>query len=280
MERKVLRKLNNFVKNEINASKQLKEHEKYFILLKNIKEINLLKINEKFKVKEKEQLAEYKIFYFRDKQNKNFKTYFKEIKNEKEKMYFVIKSFEKLLESLKIMDNLNYCHQSINKENISIDFISNYPKLSNFQYFKSFKDLSENDLYNDEIPEIKIINFIKSKKLNTISYENIEEFEDEKEKKFLELLINKPKEKIVNELKKYERTWDLFCLSKVFASEVEDIIKENHLENSFFNKFEKLLRKNCSVDGSLRNSVEETKNEFAKLLEESENEWKMKINNV
>ena len=99
MERKVLRKLNNFVKNEINASKQLKEHEKYFILLKNIKEINLLKINEKFKVKEKEQLAEYKIFYFRDKQNKNFKTYFKEIKNEKEKMYFVIKSFEKLLES-------------------------------------------------------------------------------------------------------------------------------------------------------------------------------------
>ena len=213
----------------------------------------------------------------------------------------MINSFQHIFDGLRILNENNVCFFNISPKNIV--YLENYrekPVLKNFRfslqltrldytYFSHILNKLEDFTYQPI--EIHILFYFLNHNIETISYSFIEEFcevfienlnilrlfSENYKKSYKEQCIvtmkkyiNLSKKVIIDDILERNNKWDVYGVSMLYLQIFGCISRIFSLKNTFISKITLELTKNLHPNSDKRMTLEETLNQFNKLLNEQE----------
>ena len=141
-----------------------------------------------------------------------------------------------------------------------------------YQGLEKCEGLKLTTLSSTQIEEISS-HYVKSNPIFSLFSESYREKYKEKCLETLKKYINQNQTFIVEELTKFCNTWDNYALTILYLHLLETIIHRFSLENTFFNGWMKMLKKQLDPDPEQRESLEFIIKKWDTLYEEYPN-WK------
>lgn len=243
----------------------------------------------------------------------SFSTFFlHENKNPKEILFYLQDSYQYLLKSIKILYNHSICYFGLSSQTIIFDsniprlnnfessfLITNdnqtnkimhkirnlqnfslqplevhvlYYFLNRYQGVEKYEGLKLTTLSSTQIEEISD-HYVKSVPIFSLFSESYREKYKEKCLETLNKYVNQNQTYIVENLTKPSDTWDNYALSILYLHLLGTIIQRFSLENTFFNGWMKMLKKQFDPDPEQREGLEFIMKKWDSLYEEYPN-WK------
>lgn len=296
----------HFSVNEANIAHKIQQipyYSNFFSILEDHEALKISELNEDIieKLKNVEHI-QYYIFKYLDKNSIDFVDYLYNARNIKKLIFDIIDSFSHILYGLHLLNENNICYFDISPKNII--YLENYrlkPVLSNFRfslrlnnldytYFSHILNKLEDFTYQPL--EIHILYYFVKHNMVTISYSFIEEFcesfieklnilrlfSDNYKKSYKEhcietmrRYINRSRKEIIDDILERNNKWDVYGISMLYLQIFGSISRVFSLKNTFINKITIDLSRNLHPNSDKRMSLEETLNNFNKLLNEQEN---------
>ena len=298
----------HFSINEANISHNISKipyYSNFFSILDDYEELNISQLNENIieKLNNTEGMKYY-LFKYSDRNSTDFIDFLYNSASIKKLILDIINSFQHLLYGLHLLNENNICFFDISPKNII--FLENYrekPVIRNFKfslqlnklnytYFSHILNKLEDFTYQPF--EIHILFYFVKHHMVTISYEFIEEFCDnfvenldilrlftENYKKTykdqcvetMRKYINLPRKQIIDDIFERNNKWDVYGISMIFLQIFGCISRVFSLKGTFISKITLELSKNLHPNSDKRMTLEETLNNFNKLLNQEE-DWK------
>jgi hypothetical protein len=284
----------------------------FFSILYDYDELNISQLNESIienngTLIEKLKIAEdnkYFLFKYSDRNSCDLSDFLYSSTSIKKLIFDIIDIFQHLLYGLHLLNENNICFFDISPKNII--FLENYrekPVLSNFKlslqlnrvdYTYISHILNKLEDFTYQPLEIHILFYFVKHHMVTISDEFIEEFCEnfvenlsilslfsENYKKIYKVqcietirkYINLPRKQIIHDIFERKNKWDVYGVSMIFLQIFGCISRVFSLKGTFISKITIELGKNLHPDSDKRINLEETLNNFNKLLNEQE-DWK------
>jgi hypothetical protein len=296
--------------NEINISNKISKipyYSNYYSILHDYEELNISKLNDNIIEKLKNtQHIKYFLFKYNDNNAYDFTDYLYNFKSIKQLIFNIINIFSHILLGLNILNKNNICFFNISPANLI--FLKDYrekPVLSDFTLSLQINKLDKldnsyilqilNRVHNFTYQpfEIFILYYFFNNNMITISYSFIEEiceeyvknlnilrfFSENYKKKYKEncietmkKYINKSKNIIIDDILERNDKWDVYGISLLFLQIFGCIYRVFSLKDTFINRIIVVLSQNLHPNSDKRLSLEETLNEFTKILNEQE-DW-------
>jgi len=308
--------LDFFVKNELTNMKkieQIKDYKKYYYICENSSELLLTELDENvnyLKSNKNTILDNSILFKYEDTELIYLKNYLKASLS-RPKIYILnlINSFQQLLKSICLLNDNQLVHNFINFETVVINNIDN-TLLTNFAFsldvsletdFKQFF-IEYDPSYIEWPPELHILSFLQTNKMNSLSSYNIENIINNLVdnhsilKTFDNKIITTYKSEAIDYFKKYVnwtyndilkdilqfyKTWDNYALSIMYLRLLIDLHRKIQKKNKFIILFMKLLVCNINLNPISRFNVSTTLYKFDQILESLEcKDYKEVIDNL
>jgi len=296
----------HFSVNEATIAHKIKRipyYSNFFSILEDYEDLNISQLNEDIieKLKNTDN-TQYYLFKYLDKNSTDFIDFLYGSTSIKKLIFDVINSFQHIFNGLCLLNENNVCFFNISPENII--FLDNFrekPVLNNFRlslninklnytYFSHI--LNKLDDFTYQPLEIHILFYFVKHDMTTISYSFIEEFCElfvenlnilrlfsEKYKKSykeqcvetMRKYINWSRNDIINDILERNNKWDVYGISMVYLQIFGCISRIFSLKDTFISKITLELSRNLHPNSDKRMSLEETMNNFNKLLNQQEN---------
>lgn len=293
-----------YVENEIKNVKKLKQHIQnynlFFYLFDNIDVVKIAKMNETiYHLKQVDKIKHDNtvIFSFENKNLIYMEKYLQSLTSPRRYIYVLIEFFKHLNCAIQLLVSCKLVSNHINMNSIVIDTFDT-PLLCNFKFSidMSLPNIIEHlrhlfivyePTYLPWCPELHILSYLFSNKLDSLSIYNIENIIGEcieqnyilrnfgckiisefKETgiNYFKKYVNKSVEFIVNDIITHWQTWDNYAFSILYLQLVIGIHKKIKKNNKFIIVFMKLLVKNINVNPTARLSPEDTYKHFEDIL--------------
>ena len=243
----------------------------------------------------------------------SFSTFFlHQNKNPKEILFYLQDSYQYLLKSIKLLQDHSICYFGLSSQTIIIDsniprlnnfessfLITNdnqrqkimhqilnlqnfslqplevhvlYYFLNRYQGVEKFEDLKLTTLSSTQIEEISS-HYVNSVPIFSLFSESYREKYKERCLETLKKYVNQNQIYIVENLIKSSDTWDNYALTILYSHLLGMTIQRFSLENTFFNGWMKMLKKQFDPDPEQRESLEFIMKKWDSLYEEYPN-WK------
>lgn len=218
--------------------------------------------------------------------------------NKEVKFSKLFASYYRLIMALKLLEQESIVHFDLKGNNILFDSVEQSPKLIDFGISFQSSELTQ-DKWTEAFyafgteyyiwpPEVHIICFLIHEersiltldeckmiiteciKENTVFSFFTENERTELERKFLkrfEKHIGKNRNEVIKDLIKASHTWDNYALSLLYLNIIRRLFPETEDGNEFIQKMSDLLKKNVSTDYLERLTLNETMNEFEKIIQ-------------
>jgi hypothetical protein len=293
--------------NEANISDIIKNIEYYsnnYAVVEEYDYINISQLSDKHLDKiDLTNNQQYLIFSYKNDNYVVFNDFLFNLTNPKLFIFHVIESFSYLLSSLIKLNYNNICFFNLSPQNIVFNLdCGEKPILRNFQYSLQTAKLNNsyitniiNNLcdYTYKPLEIHILFYLIKNDFNTISYSFIEEicnvyvsnlrileffsknYKESYKNSCIQTLrkyINMPKNDIIEEILSHHDKWDVFSLSVLYLHIFYNISSVFSLKQTFINKIVIELSKNIHPNPVIRNSLENTLENFNSLFN-NEKDW-------
>jgi hypothetical protein len=305
LTKKVVKKMNIVLKNEIIISDKITKIPRFFLYFDPIlsyREFKLAEIDENrfekckpinksseyflLNYENREKIVEFFDFFQKNRENKENS----ENKVEKKKIILkIINAFKNFLKTLNILHEQNIVHMNITYRTIFFEKDES-PILTDFS--KSFVlneetldeiNFSEYNPKNINLPiEAHLLCFMNEKEYTSLSAINIEtvlsdynraislspfgEYINSTSIFSQTSLINKPKREIKKKLLSTAHTWNNYSLSINFLYVLSSLYNSEAGSDIFLKNFVNLLLNNISVDYSMREDLDKTQQLFDELL--------------
>lgn len=293
-----------YIENEIVNVKKIKQsihcNKDFFYLFDNVERIhighmdeNIYNLKQVNKIKDDDSF----LFAFEGKKLTYMETYLQSLTTPKKYIYILIEFFKQINRALQLLVSNKIVYNHINIHSIVVD-TTETPLLCNFKLsidvtkthlVENLKHLfiDYDPSYLPWSPELHILSYLLSKKVESLSLFNIENIltncieenyilqtfgpsivNNLKEKglSYFKKYVNKPLDFIIQDIVQYWHTWDNYALSILYLQLLIGIHKKIKKNNKFIIFFMKLLVKNISIDPNSRLSLEDTFTEFDTLL--------------
>jgi hypothetical protein len=289
---------NLFSINETKVISKLTKYTKHFLMPICIEKINSAIMYDNINyLQALKNIRDDNYFMFKY-ENRNlvyFKYYLKALNSSRKYIYSLIHFYKYLLSTIQILIEHNIIHNNIEIDNIIIDEFDD-PLLVSFE-FAIDNNFAENLKYyydtNNLIrcSEFHIVSYMLTNKLEILTLNDVEiiinsiidtnnlihnfgetfvnNFKEDGIKYFRKYVTNKY-EYIIEDILQYSHTWDNYSLSMLFLKICIDIHRKIKEPNNFIINFMKLLVHNISINPSKRKTIQETLNEFHKILNEKD----------
>ena len=256
-------------------------NEKYFELIHESKRIYPSKNNDKFNNTKEKSDIKYVLIEFMN-QSVCFHNFFY-VLPDKLKIYYLIESFEKLLDSLELMTDNNITLLQLSYSNIEINEsyspvlvnlygnIIDTSKIMDLEYFSLMKSQDSKDSVNIPYELYLLIGLSNNIPFEMIKDRYINELINRKMYSDDEIKIINDKLKTINDvdvlnIRKYN--WNCYMLSMFYLEVLNDyeyLFEEEELKE-FFNKWNEILKNNIDVNYLVRGSLKMTKEDFSQLI--------------
>lgn len=296
----------HFSVNEANIAHKIKkifDYSNFFSILEDYEPLNISQLNEHIieKLKNTDN-KQYYLFKYLDKHSIYFIDFLYNSKCIKKLIFDMINSFQHIFDGLRILNENNVCFFNISPKNIV--YLENFrekPVLNNFRlslnlnkldytYFSHILNKLEDFTYQPI--EIHILFYFLNHNIETISYSFIEEFcevfienlnilrlfSENYKKSYKEQCIvtmkkyiNLSRKVIIDDILERNNKWDVYGVSMLYLQIFGCISRIFSLKNTFISKITLELTKNLHPNSDKRMTLEETLNQFNKLLNEQEN---------
>jgi len=308
--------LDFFIKNELTNMKkieQIKDYKKYYYICENSSELLLTELDENvnyLKSNKNTILDNSILFKYEDTELIYLKNYLKASLS-RPKIYILnlINSFQQLLKSICLLNDNQLVHNFINFETVVINNIDN-TLLTNFAFsldvsleteFKQFF-IEYDPSYIEWPPELHILSFLQTNKMNSLSSYNIENiinnlvdnhhilktFDNKinttykfEAIDYFKKYVNCSYDDILKDILQFYKTWDNYALSIMYLRLLIDLHRKIQKKNKFIILFMKLLVCNINLNPISRFNVSTTLNKFDQILESLEcKDYKEVIDNL
>lgn len=292
-----------YIENEITNVKKLKHiscYEHFFYLFESVEKMQIGKMDENiYHLKQVHAIKDdYNVlFRFKDKQLLYMENYLQSLQTPRKYIYTLIEFYKHINRAItRLLDSKLVCNH-ININSIVVDTMG-IPLLCNFKFSI---DITRNNMiehlhhlfieydptYLPWCPELHILSFLLTNKLESLSLFNIENIlrdcieynyllhnfgnqvvNDFKKKglAYFKKYMNMPVEFIIRDILEHWRTWDNYAFSILYLQLLIGIHKKIKKNNKFIIVFMKLLVKNISSDPRERLSLENTFSQFESIL--------------
>ena len=308
--------LDFFIKNELTNMKkieQIKDYKKYYYICENSSELLLTELDENvnyLKSNKNTILDNSILFKYEDTELIYLKNYLKASLS-RPKIYILnlINSFQQLLKSICLLNDNQLVHNFINFETVVINNIDN-TLLTNFAFsldvsleteFKQFF-IEYDPSYIEWPPELHILSFLQTNKMNSLSSYNIENiinnlvdnhhilktFDNKinttykfEAIDYFKKYVNCSYDDILKDILQFYKTWDNYALSIMYLRLLIDLHRKIQKKNKFIILFMKLLVCNINLNPISRFNVSTTLYKFDQILESLEcKDYKEVIDNL
>ena len=293
--------LDFYINNELTNQQIIKKYENYeihFYLSNNKSNIDFIEVEDNFKRINNKKIDSI-LLEFDDRELKYFKNYLLNLKSSKNHISTIIGFFKQLLNSIRILSDMNIVHNHINFDNIVIDKYDN-PLLSNFTFSidTSLSNIDEHikhfvksyePSYIEWPIELHLFSYLQTNKQQSLSSYNIELVINEyithnnilntfgkdfvssykiEALNYFKKYVNQNYNYILFDLLQYSNTWDNYALSILYLRILIGIHKTIQIKNKFIIHFMKLLVCNIHLNPLKRLSINNTLKEFDNMLEQ------------
>lgn len=296
-----------FAVNEANICHKIKQiiyYSNFFSILDDYEALNISQLNEDIIEKLKDiENNKYYLFKYSDRNSIDFIDFIYNSTSIKKLIFGVIDSFSHLLYGLHLLNDNNICFFDILPKNIVyLEKFREKPILRNFRfslqlnrlnydYFSNILNKMEHFTYQPL--EVHILFYFVNHNITTISYSFIEEFcENFVENLFvlglfsenykilykeqcietMRKYINISKKEIIDDILERNDKWDVYGISMLYLHIFGCISRVFSLKGTFISKITIELSKNLHPNSDKRMTLEETINNYNKLLNE-ETDW-------
>lgn len=293
-----------YIENEISNVKRIKQNivpsEHFFYIFESVEKIHIGKMDENIyhlkqvnKIKDDHSV----LFTFEDKKMVYMENFLQSLTTPTKYIYILGEFFRHINRALQLLVSNKLVYNHINMKSIVVDntetpllcnfkFSIDITRSNNIEYLSHFF-LEYQPSYLPWCPELHILSYLLSNKLESLSLFNIEniigdcvqenyilqtfgasivsEFKDNGISYFKKY-VNKPAEFIIQDILHYWHTWDNYAFSMLYLQLLIGIHKKIKKNNKFIIFFMKLLVKNISTNPSARLSLEDTVHQFDTLL--------------
>jgi hypothetical protein len=308
--------LDFFVKNELTNIEKIKtipHYKKYYYICENSSELLITEIDENvnyFKSNKNTSVDNSILFKYEDTELIYLKNHLKaSLSSPKIYILNLINSFQQLLKSIYLLNDNQLVHNFINFETVVIN-PNDSVLLTNFAFsldvslktdFKQFF-IEYDPSYIEWPPELHILSFLQTNKMNSLSSYNIENIINNLVdnhsilKTFDNKIITTYKSEAIDYFKKYVncsyddilkdilqfyKTWDNYALSIMYLRILIDLHRKIQKKNKFIILFMKLLVCNINLNPFSRFNIISTLNKFASILDSLEpKDYKEVIDNL
>jgi hypothetical protein len=241
----------------------------------------------------------YIVFNYNDEKRIGFRSFLFNFQNSKKFVFNILNTYSTLLDSLLLLNKNNISFFELSAENIVFS-PNTRPFLKSSKNSLIISDLNESyiheivkniDTYTYKPLEIQVLFYLIVNNEETLSLSFIENicnnyvkhmdvltlfsqnYKDSYEKASIETLkkyINKPKSVIIADILNYSKYWDNYSLSILYLHIIGNISKCFSLKGTFMNKFTLLLIKNIHPNPLKRETLQETRENYDKLFENTD----------
>jgi len=297
-----------FLENELKINKFIQKDPFYYIF-ESIEKITYQELQEKqFELTNKKiqdklnDKLQYVLLHYSRKYLYDFKEVLESFENNTHYIRCIIQTYEKILQSLEKLNNMNIIYNAISYESICFDNVQN-PILFKFGSNIHVETKDKNDISIEYIQkhfpiykpdylywpiEIHMLSYLLSNKMTSLSKIHIDFiledvfsnnnilnsfdsntiYSHKKEGEiYLQKYVNKSLQYIVHDVFAYKNTWDNYALSILFLDILLKIQKriQTKTKNVFIMYFMKLLVENIHSNPKTRNSIKDTIEQFQKI---------------
>lgn len=315
--------LDFFIRNELTNMKKIekiKDYKKYYYICENSSELLITEIDENvnyLKQSKHASLDNRILLRFLDKELIYLKNYLKRsLSSPKIYILNLINSFQQLLKSISLLVDNQLVHNFINFESIVIEEYDSVI-LTNFAFSLNLSTNTDNNTnydfkqffthydpsYIEGPPELHILSFLQTNKLNSLSNFNIENIivnvinnhsilktfgkdfvQTYKEEAidYFKKYVNWTYDDILKDILQYYKTWDNYALSILYLRLLIDLHRKiQKKKNKFIILFMKLLVCNIHLNPLKRLSISTTLNKFDQILDCIQiNDWSELLDNL
>lgn len=211
--------------------------------------------------------------------------FFRSLSCSRKYIYLLTDFYMRLLKSVNLLVGNNIIHNNIGFKTMVINSFE-LPILTNFRFSLNLSGtnitehlkrifIQYNPGYIYWPPEIHLLCYILTNKLNSLSIYNVETVlkdlglkDDSAVVTYFSKYVNKNCDKIVADILRFSSTWDQYSLGICYLKMISDLQKNIKTSNNFVVIFLDLLRSTICADPSMRPSVLETVEKYQQLLDE------------
>lgn len=297
---------NFFTMNELTNQQiivnNIHEWDKHFYIYKCSNDLNIVELNEDDNIyhankrtleKDNTLLLEYdgrEIIYL--------KNHLKALSSPKIYILSLINYYKSLLHSIQSLSNNGLVHNHVNFDSIAVDnqdsvLLTNFSFSLNMKrkdintYIRHFFISYEPD-YIEWPPELHILSFVLTNKLDSLSANNIDSIINEIQKnnyilntfgnnmnnnyvdesiKYFSKYVNKSFDYILTDILQYYYTWDNYALSILYLKILIGIHRSINIKNKFIISFMKLLVCNIHLNPLKRLTIDTTMEKFDCIID-------------
>jgi hypothetical protein len=267
-----------FVENEIQNVKKIRNIENirnYYYIFENVERVHIAEMyNDVYNMKQIKKIKEDDsvLFKFKNRKLIYFENYLKTLPTARKYIFTLIEFYKHTLNGIQILSNNHIINNHINSQTILVDDFET-PLLCNFKfsidvsrpdihsYIKHFF-ISYNTEYLAWAPELHLLSYLLTNKLESLSMYNIEHiihdcisnnillhnFGDNVVNQFKQTgidyfkkYVNKSYDFIISDILQHYHTWDNYALSITYLQMLVSIHKKIQKNNKFIIIFIKLL---------------------------------------
>jgi len=308
--------LDFFVKNELTNMKKIekiKDYKKYYYICENSSELLVTELDENvnyLKSNKNTILDNSILFKYEDAELIYLKNHLKASLS-RPKIYILnlLNSYQQLLKSICLLNDNQIVHNFINFETVVIN-PNDSALLTNFAFsldvsletdFKQFF-IEYDPSYIEWPPELHILSFLKTNKMNSLSSYNIENiinnlldnhnilktFDNKiittykyEAIDYFKKYVNWSYDDILKDILQFYKTWDNYALSIMYLRILIDLHRKIQKKNKFIILFMKLLVCNINLNPFSRFNISTTLTRLDSILDSLEpNDYKEVIDNL